>query len=329
MTEFLVPSPDVIQKTAGLLKTGGVVALPTETVYGLGADATNERAVGKIFEMKGRPQFNPLIAHVSSIDMARRYAVLSPLAVLLAESFWPGPLTLVLPLKPNSGIAANVTAGLDTVGIRMPRQDATLKIIAALDRPIAAPSANASGKLSPTKPEHVTHSLGDQLSHIVIGGKSVIGLESTIIDLTGEIPVILRAGYVTKEDIEKLIGPVLDATHDSDDAAPKSPGRLLKHYAPKTPLRLDAVDVGPDEALLGFSSVKFMGKRDGGWARDLPRGWYLNLSEKGDPIEAAANLFSMLHELDQSGAARIAVMKIPEAGIGIAINDRLRRAAKA
>jgi L-threonylcarbamoyladenylate synthase len=329
MTQFLTPSPAVVKSVAASLAAGDVVVLPTETVYGLGADATNDQAVARIYEIKGRPDFNPLIAHVSSLDMARRYAEVSQMAALLAETFWPGPLTLVLPLKPDSGIAGAVTAGLSTIGLRMPRQDTSLKIIAALDRPVAAPSANASGRLSPTKPEHVLASLGDQVEQIVIGGKTIVGLESTILDLTSDIPVILRAGYITREDIEKLIGPVKDAAGENEDSAPKSPGRLLKHYAPKTPLRLEAVDVGPNEALLGFSSVKFMGKSDGGWARDLPRGWYLNLSETGDLGEAAANLFSMLHELDRVGAAQIAVMKIPETGIGMALNDRLRRAAKA
>ena len=326
MVTIITPNAQSIADVGTLLSDGHIVAIPTETVYGLGADSTNDTAVAKIFEAKGRPQFNPLIAHVNSIDMAEHYADLSTQAKTVAQNFWPGPLTLILPLKPNSGISKLVTAGLETIGMRMPKHKTAQDIITSLNKPIAAPSANTSGQLSPTTPEHVIQSLGANLEYIVTGGKCDIGLESTILDMTGEKPCLLRAGAITREDIETLIGEIDDATTATENETPKSPGQMLKHYAPRTPLRLNAIDLNEGEALLGFGSMKFMGIKGGGKIQDLPRGHVLNLSEAGDLIEAASNLFSMLHKLDQSGAKKIAVMNIPDTGIGRAINDRLQRA---
>ena len=327
MANILSTSSEHLGKAAQLLSEGHTVALPTETVYGLGADATNGSAVAQIFTAKERPQFNPLICHVDSIKMAEVYADFSDTAHIIAQNFWPGPLTLILPLKENSAIHPLVTAGLKTVGIRMPKHNVMVDIITRLGKPIAAPSANTSGKLSPTTPQHVIESLDDNLDYIVTGGKSTIGLESTILDLTSDTPCLLRAGYITQEDIETLVGPIDSNIHNSNDTTPQSPGQLLKHYAPKSPLRLNAVDMNPGEALLGFGSTKFMGIKGGGSVKDLPDRHYLNLSETGDLIEAASNLFSMLHSLDTVGAHTIAVMNIPDTGIGQAINDRLKRAA--
>ena len=326
MTDFLSPSPQGIAQAADILRSGDLVALPTETVYGLAGDAMQDDAVARIFEMKGRPAFNPLIAHVNGRDMAARYVDITPLADLLMQHFWPGPLTLVMNLKPSGGISTLVTAGLRTLAVRMPRQETTCKIITALDRPVAAPSANPSGRLSPTKPEHVARGL-PAVTAIMTGGKCDVGLESTIVDVTGDAPVMLRAGAITYEDLQKLCGNVIDNTQQIQNSVPSAPGQLLKHYAPRLPLRLNAVDVLPDEALLAFASYRFMGVRGGGRIQDLPSERVLNLSDTGDLHMAAANLFSMLHRLDQSDARGIAVMNIPDAGIGRAINDRLKRAA--
>jgi len=328
MTHIIIPDHETSIGVAAMLDSGEVIALPTETVYGLGADATNGKAVAKIFEIKGRPEFNPLIAHVDGIRMAEEHGVFSDTTRLLAQNFWPGPLTFILPLKETSPISPLVTAGLKTIGMRMPRHKVTLSIIKDLGYPIAAPSANASGKLSPTTPEHVIQSLGYKILNIVAGGKSVVGLESTILDMTGDTPCLLRAGAITRADIEDLIGTIDDATEVTNDTAPKSPGQLLKHYAPKIPLRLNAIDINQGEALLGFGALKFIGIKGGGRINDLPEGWVLNLSPTGDLTEAASNLFSMLHKLGDSGADSIAVMNIPETGIGQAINERLQRASK-
>ena len=328
MTEFLSANESAVQKAASFLDQGEVVALPTETVYGLAADATNETAVQKIFDMKGRPSFNPLIVHVSDVNMARTYGQFNPTADLLAQTFWPGPLTLILPIASGAKLAPNVTAGLKTVGLRHPDQNTTCAVISSLGRPVAAPSANVSGKLSPTTPQHVAASFGENIRYIMTGGKARVGLESTIVDLTGDVPALLRAGFITLADLTNLIGEVRDETQSSDDIAPKAPGQMLRHYAPRTPVRLNAVDVKKGEALLAFGSVKFMGIDGGGHVRDLPISHYKNLSETADLGEAASNLFSMLHDLDRAGAERIAVMNIPDADIGSAINDRLRRAAE-
>jgi L-threonylcarbamoyladenylate synthase len=306
-----------IDEAARLIREGELVAFPTETVYGLGGDATNERAVAKIFEAKGRPQFNPLISHVLDAGEAKRLVQWSDVADKLAARFWPGPLTLVLPRAKGSPIALLATAGLDTAAIRAPAHPMAQALIRAAGRPIAAPSANRSGAVSPTRAEHVAESLGDRLKLILDGGPCEVGLESTVLDLTTSTPTLLRPGGATREAIEAAIGPVaLSHAVPSGDAAHKSPGQLASHYAPARPVRLNATNVAGDEALLAF------GPRPPAGARQV-----LNLSPGGDLTEAAANLFAHLRALDRPTNARIAVMSIPQTGLGLAINDRLRRAA--
>lgn len=329
MPEILNATEENIKIAAERLRAGELVALPTETVYGLGADATNDAAVAKIFEAKGRPSFNPVIIHVNDKAEAERFVEFNARAALLASIFWPGPLTLILPRRADAKLSLLTSAGLPSQAVRAPVHPVARALIAALGRPIAAPSANASGSLSPTTPQHVAQSLGDRAGLILAGGKAAVGLESTVLDLTGETPVMLRPGGITREDIEMALGEKIEVEFEAVTDAPKSPGQLLKHYAPKTPLRLKAVDVAPGEALLAFGSIKFMGIKGGGSARDLPAGALLNLSETGDLTTAAANLFSMLHQLDAGGFTGIAVMDIPQTGLGIAINDRLKRAAGA
>ncbi|MGE4314163.1 MAG: L-threonylcarbamoyladenylate synthase [Pseudobdellovibrionaceae bacterium] len=327
---LVTPTDEALARAAAVLLNGGLVAFPTETVYGLGADATNGKAVARIYEAKGRPSFNPLIVHVASIAAVEAFADMSERAYALAQSFWPGPLTLILPLKANSPISELCTAGLPTVAVRMPSHKVALSLLKAVNVPIAAPSANASGRLSPTEAAHVLDSLGDKVDMVLAGGRAEKGLESTICDVSGETPVILRHGVITKEDLEAVLEEeVVFAENESDDPqSPKAPGMLLKHYAPSKPLRLNAVDVEEGEALLGFGSLKFMGVRSGGAAATtIPREHIRNLSETGDLYEAAANLFAALHALDREDVTRIAVMNIPDQGVGIAINDRLKRAA--
>lgn len=329
MVDIIDTSAASIARAAERIRAGGLVAMPTETVYGLAADATSDRAVAAIFEAKGRPQFNPVIVHVNDIEEARAFVKFNAAAEHLASIFWPGPLTLILPRRDDCALSPLTSAGLPTQAIRIPAHPVARQLIAAAGRPLAAPSANASGTLSPTAPAHVAESLGDRAGLILAGGKAVVGLESTVIDLTADVPVLLRPGSVTIDDLRMQLGEVRVET-EAVDHNPKSPGQLLKHYAPRTKLRLRAVDVGADEALLAFGAIRFMGIRQGGGsARNLPAGRLLNLSEQGDLTEAAANLFTMLHQLDACGAATIAVMDIPEKGLGIAINDRLKRAAGA
>ncbi len=291
---------------AAIVRRGDVVAFPTETVYGLGADATNSDAVLRIYETKGRPRFNPLIVHVTDVEMARRYVEFSPLAERLAR-FWPGPLTLVLPRRPEAGLSDIVTAGLDTAGVRVPNHELALELIRAAGVPLAAPSANPSGKLSPTTAEQVQRAFAGRVP-VLDGGPCLSGLESTILAVEGETVTQLRAGALPREEIERAIGrPVAVA---AEGAAIASPGMLASHYAPNAALRLDAKAPEPGEAYLAF----------GPWEGTL------NLSPSGDLHEAARNLFAMLHELD-GRAARIAVAPIPHVGLGEAINDRLKRAA--
>ncbi len=328
MTEILEATTGNIAKAAARLKEGGLVAFPTETVYGLGADATNDRAVAAIFEAKGRPSFNPVIVHVNDRAEADRIVEFTKSAALLASVFWPGPLTLILPRKESSGLSLLTSAGLPTQAVRAPSHPVARDLIKALGKPIAAPSANASGSLSPTTPQHVAQSLGDRAGLVLAGGKSAVGLESTVVDLSGPVPVLLRPGAVTLEDLKMHVGDV-QVELEAKGEKPKSPGQLLRHYAPKTPLRLRAVDVKPGEALLAFGPIRFMGLQGGGAAKDMPPEMRMNLSENRDLTEAAANLFSMLHQLDARGFQGIAVMDIPETGLGLAINDRLRRAAGA
>ena len=315
-----------IAKAAEILKSGGVVGMPTETVYGLAANAFDGRAVAKIYEIKGRPQFNPLISHFADAGDVETCAVMDEKAKALAQAFWPGPLTLVLPRAKNCPVSELASAGLETIAVRVPAHPAARKLIKACGFPLVAPSANLSGTISPTSPAHVAEGLGDKVDMILAAGASSVGVESTVVDLSDGAPVILRPGAVTAEEISEVLGEKI--IYDTGDAAkPKSPGLLLKHYAPKIPLRMNAIDLNPGEALLGFSSLRFMGVKGGGAALNLPESQRRNLSEEGDLHQAASNLFAMLRELDRPEHAAIAVMPIPDTGLGVAINDRLKRAA--
>lgn len=307
-----------IARAAQELRAGRLVAFPTETVYGLGADATNGQAVARIFEAKGRPRFNPLIVHVADRAAAEHIASFTDKASKLAEAFWPGPLTLVLPRRPQSGVSELVSAGLDTIAIRVPGHPVAHALLLAAGVPVAAPSANMSGHVSPTAAEHVAADLGDKVSVILDGGPTEHGLESTVLDVSGDRVVMLRPGAATREDIEAVLGePLLSMDELSASAdRPRSPGQLSSHYAPRAKVRLNATDIRPGEVLLAF------GQPLPGAERQCE-----NLSPSGDLVEAAANLFAALRRLDATGAETIAVMPIPETGLGEAINDRLRRAA--
>jgi len=303
---------DQLDEAVRLLAAGALVAFPTETVYGLGADATDDRAVARLFEAKGRPRFNPLITHYASTEATATQVHFSPLAESLAAAFWPGPLTLVLPRRAESRVSLLCSAGLDSLGVRVPRHPLALALLRRFGRPLAGPSANPSGRLSPTTAEAVREGLGERVALVLDGGPCPVGLESTVLDLTGERPALLRPGAVTREAIERVTGPLAEA-----QAGPlKSPGQLASHYAPGLPLRLQAKSVGEREALLAFG-------------KDAPAGaaLSLNLSPLGDLVEAAANLFAYLRRLDRPGLDAIAIVPIPEEGLGEAINDRLRRAA--
>ena len=306
---------EAMQRALALLRAGEIVAIPTETVYGLAGDATNGSAVARIFEAKGRPRFNPLIAHVADMEMAARIARFDPLSRKLAEKFWPGPLTLVLPLLPNSSIHPLATAGLDTIALRMPRGFGG-ELIARLGHPLAAPSANSSGRISATTAQAVAGDLGARIPLIVDGGPTPVGLESTIVKADGARLRLLRPGGIAAEEIEAVAGMELQR---GGKAGVEAPGMLASHYAPGAAVRLNAREVMPGEALLAFGV-----ERAGHSHRAVAE---LNLSPTGDLREAAANLFSHLMELDRSGAATIAVEPIPQQGLGEAINDRLARAA--
>ncbi len=326
MTKIVTPSAESIAEAAAILRDGGLVAFPTETVYGLGANALDGRAVAGIFAAKNRPAINPVIIHVAKRDDAEKFVHVDARARGIMQAFWPGPLTLILPKREDGGVSDLVSAGLPTVAIRMPNHPVALSLIEQAGVPIAAPSANASGEPSATTPRHVQESLGDRVPMIIAGGACSVGLESTVLDLSGEVPVIARPGAVIAEDLADYLGDVAYDLHNKEK--PVSPGQLLKHYAPSIPVRLGAVDVERDEGLLAFGSTKFMGIKGGGFAKELGDNKFRNLSENGDLHEAAANLFIMLRELDNAENARIAVMNIPDVGLGIAINDRLRRAAQ-
>lgn len=314
-------SDAVIDEAATLIKAGECVAIPTETVYGLAADACNGEAVAKIYDIKGRPSFNPLISHFDSLSMLQDYVDLNDTALALAAAFWPGPMTLIVKRSENCKISEIVTAGLDTIAVRVPAHKTAQKIIRASGTPLAAPSANASGEVSPTAATHVQDSLGSKVKLIVADGSAKIGLESTVIDVTGAEAIILRPGSITAEDCADVLGySVIIDLGDTD--TPKSPGQLLKHYAPSTPVRLKSYDLKEGESLLAFGSTKFMP------VSRLPDTHILNLSETGDLYEAASNLFGYLRKLDKLNATAIAVMDIPNQGVGIAINDRLKRAAE-
>jgi L-threonylcarbamoyladenylate synthase len=300
-----------IAEAAKIIRRGGLVAFPTETVYGLGADAANGKAVAAIFEAKRRPRFNPLIVHVPNAGAAREYVEFGEREDALAAKFWPGPLTLVLPLRKSrrGRISELVTAGLDTLAIRIPSHPVAQRLLAAAGVPIAAPSANISGRLSPTSARHAAEDLGEGVEMILDGGPSEAGLESTIIALFPS-PALLRLGSIAREEIEAALGVALEAT--PTEGALRAPGQLLSHYAPRAPLRLNAMRAEPGELLLAFGP-------------EAPGG-ALNLSPAGDLREAAANLFDYLRRLDAQHPKQIAVMPVPALGLGEAINDRLRRA---
>jgi L-threonylcarbamoyladenylate synthase len=322
ITRVMDADAEAVAAAARCLAAGGLVAFPTETVYGLGADAQNARAVARLYDAKGRPAFNPIIAHVADAAAAARLAEFNADAARLAQAFWPGALTLVLPKRPDCPVADLATAGLESIALRVPDHPVARAIIAAFDAPVVAPSANRSGHVSPTTAQHVHFDLRGRIDLIIDGGPAPIGIESTIVAcLDG--PLLLRPGGVPRADIARVLGRELpDApTSPAADAAetPIAPGQLASHYAPRTPLRLDATDVNTGEALLAFGHAP-------------PRGAeravnILNLSPRGDLIEAAANLFSHLRALDAAGSSAIAVMPVPQTGLGEAINDRLRRAA--
>lgn len=282
--------------------------MPTETVYGLAADARNDLAVARIFEAKGRPRFNPLIVHLPDAAAAREYVEWSDVAQKLADAFWPGPLTLVLPLKPDSGLSPLVTAELPSLAVRVPAHPLAHALLRQFSGPVAAPSANPSGRISPTEPRHVLDGLSGKIEAVLDGGACPVGVESTIVGLTGA-PTLLRPGGIAAEEIEAVLGRPL-AIHGEGDPL-VAPGQMTSHYAPGAKVRLNADLAEPGEAMLGFGAMDCT----------------LNLSEKGDLTEAAANLFHHLHALDAMQPAGIAVAPIPETGLGRAINDRLRRAA--
>jgi L-threonylcarbamoyladenylate synthase len=310
----VLPTNKALEPALALLRAGDVVAIPTETVYGLAGDATNGAAVARIYEAKGRPRFNPLIAHVSDMEMAERIGHFDPLSRRLAETFWPGPLTLVVPLKPDAGIHPLVTAGLDTIALRMPRGFGA-KLIAALGSPLAAPSANTSGRISSTSAEAVAADLGTRIGLVVDDGATPVGLESTILQVEDGRVRLLRPGGVTAAEIEAATG----MRPERGTGGIEAPGMMLSHYAPVAGMRFSVENVRPGEALLAFGPERVEGADAAAIA--------LNLSPSGDLREAATNLFSFMQELDRSGAATIAVEPIPAEGLGEAINDRLARAA--
>ncbi len=306
-TEYLSADPAGLAKAADLIRQGQLVAFPTETVYGLGGDALNGEAVAAIYAAKGRPSFNPLIAHVASAEAAQRFVQWSDQAEQLAAAFWPGPLTLVLPLRADHDVSSLVTAGLDSLAVRVPAHPTARALLQAVDGPVAAPSANPSGRISPTTADHVAAGLDGRIAAILNDGPCGVGLESTIVGLAGE-PTLLRPGGVALEEIERILGTQLHI-HQTGDLL-TAPGQLQSHYAPEAPVRLNANARRGDELLLGFGAVECD----------------VNLSVNGNLTEAAANLFAALHQLDTSGRP-IAVTPIPNTGLGRAINDRLKRAA--
>jgi len=314
---ILPGTPEALAAAVRALAAGELVALPTETVYGLGADATNGRAVAAIYAAKGRPSFNPLIAHVADLAAAEALVRFDPLSRRLAEAAWPGPLTLVLPLRAGSPVSTLATAGLDTLAVRVPAHPLALALLEAFGRPVAAPSANRSGRISPTTAAHVAADLGTRVALILDGGPTRIGLESTIVQVRDARPHLLRPGGMTRGALEALAGcPLVAPAIAGDDGAPRAPGMLLSHYAPRAAVRLGATEPRPGEAWLGFGPGPEVGDRP-----------TVNLSPTGDLTEAAARLFDALHQLDASGVTAIAVAPIPGHGLGEAINDRLGRAA--
>jgi L-threonylcarbamoyladenylate synthase len=314
--EIPATTRDAIARAARRLREGGLVAFPTETVYGLGGDATNARAVARIFALKERPRFNPLIVHVADGVAAEQVALFDARAREAARVFWPGPLSLVLPRRTGSDVVLLASAGLDTVAVRVPANRIARALLEAAGRPLAAPSANRSGRISPTLAAHVAAEFAADPPLILDGGACAVGLESSVLDLTGRVPLLLRPGGVTLEALAALLGPVATPSPDAAGGAPRAPGMLASHYAPTLPVRLDAVSARPGEALLAFGPTAPEGFAETLW-----------LSPEGDLAAAAGNLFAMLRRLDRPEFTAIAVTPIPEEGLGGAINDRLRRAA--
>lgn len=300
-----------VTRAAQAIQAGSLVAFPTETVYGLGADATNDAAVACIFDVKKRPYFNPLIVHFSNQVSLTATVLLNEQANKLAQAFWPGALTMVLPRKSNCQVSLLASAGLKTLAVRIPNHPIAHSLIKAADTPIAAPSANCSGGISPSTALHVLQSLGENVNIILDGGPCKVGIESTVVDLSGPTPTLLRPGGIVCEDLEKVIGPIVQPNGSKGKI--RSPGMQSRHYAPSIPLRLNAKKAKSGEAFLAFGSTEAAHN--------------VNLSPVGDLKEAAANLFAMLRMLDQPNFKGIAVMRIPATGLGVAINDRLKRAA--
>lgn len=313
-TRILRADAAAIAEAARVLRAGGLAAFPTETVYGLGARADDPRAVASLYAAKGRPAFNPLIAHIRDLDAGRRIGNFNASALELAAKFWPGPLTIVVKAARDCTVCELARAGLDTVAIRMPSHEVARTLLASVDFPIVAPSANRSGHVSPTTARHVADDLSGRVDLILDGGASMGGIESTIVDCSGAAPRLLRSGGTARSEIEKAIGPLANADGNKISA----PGMMASHYAPRAPLRLDAGDVRNGEAFLAFGPMPASAKSA---AKTL------NLSQKGDLVEAASNLYAYLRELDASGAEAIAVAPIPGEGLGEAIRDRLARAA--
>jgi L-threonylcarbamoyladenylate synthase len=322
LTTQILPANEAAEAAAGLcLAQGGLVAFPTETVYGLGADAANPQAIARLYRAKGRPAFNPLIAHVGDIEAARRIARFDATALLLADAFWPGPLTLVLPKTGDCTVADLATAGLETIAVRVPAHPVARAILRAFGRAVVAPSANLSGHVSPTTAAHVHNDLDGRIDLIVDGGAVNVGVESTIVGCFDQ-PMLLRPGGLARAEIERVLGrTLLQLPEDAggDSGQPLAPGMLASHYAPRTKLRLNAVRVEPGEALLAFGPATVPGME--------AAAAILNLSPRGNVDEAATRLFGYLRTLDGKGARAIAVMPVPHHGLGEAINDRLRRAA--
>ncbi|MET1028566.1 MAG: L-threonylcarbamoyladenylate synthase [Dongiaceae bacterium] len=314
MTRLLPADVAGIAEAGRALAAGRLVAFPTETVYGLGGNALNDRAVAAIYEAKNRPDFNPLIVHVASLGAAAEFVRLTDDAGRLARRFWPGPLTLILPRLQDCKLSLLLSAGLDTVAVRVPHHPVAHNLLTACGLPLAGPSANPSGRISPTRPEHVIEGLDGKVDIVLDGGPCKVGIESTVLDLSGDRPLVLRPGAVLAEQIAAILGRDVAVEEAArDDGARKSPGQLTSHYAPTLPVRLNAVSAEPGEILLGFGAT-------------APAGVY-NLSAAGDLTEAAANLFAALRAVDRAEHRGIAIMAIPDTGLGIAINDRLRRAA--
>lgn len=311
-TELLTATPEGIARAAAILRDGGLVAFPTETVYGLGGDARDDRAVAGIYAAKGRPRFNPLIVHVDSLDTARRFARFDARAAAIAARFWPGPLTLVLPLRDDAALSPLVTAELPTVAIRVPAHPVARALLAAFGGPLAAPSANPSGRVSPTRAAHVAEGLSGRIAAILDGGACAVGVESTILGLDAPDPRLLRPGGVPAEALEHALGHPLATGGNAD--RPTAPGQLASHYAPEARVRLDVTIPRPDEVWVGFGPCA---------------GAALSLSESGDDVEAASRLFHILRQADRLAgpAGSIAFAPVPATGLGRAINDRLRRAA--